>query len=217
MDWDTVQAFAAAYEENMERLYDNIVAAGGYVWQLFQDGPNLPKGKVDSKGHQIPPTKCETLLRSNWCTANGTAAQSAVLYAVHPTEPSRTWNDSNFNELATAEFLLTRGNWSFMGTDWNGCSASRTYYPRMPQWSENFGTPIDPHCRETSEQSGKFVRRWSHATVTWDCTAASGTIERFEPSTLRTDDDNALVASEVRGHIRLFRPRVGVIAMLRLP
>jgi len=95
----------------METLYDTIVENGGYVWQLFQDGPMLPKSKVDTTGKPVPPALCEAKLRENWCTSNSTAAMSAVLYAVHPAggdayahpaAPGRTYNDSNFNEQATA-------------------------------------------------------------------------------------------------------------------
>eukprot|EP01050_Picozoa_sp_SAG11_P006260 SAG11_NODE_478_length_9117_cov_6.916168_12_plen_351_part_00 len=130
MTYPEVVEFAAAYEANMERLYDNIVEQGGYVWQLFQDGPHLHNSQADNK---VPAAQCLAALRTNWCTANGTSALSAVLYSVHPSEPARTYNNSAFNEQATAEFLLTRGNWSFLGTDWNGCSSSASYYPRMSQ------------------------------------------------------------------------------------
>ena len=64
----------------------------------------------------MPAAQCTQLLRTNWCTSNGTAAQSAVMYPVHPSEPQRTYNDSLFNELVTAEFLLTRGDFAFIGT-----------------------------------------------------------------------------------------------------
>ena len=177
MTFQEVVQFAAAYEANMERLYDNIVEQGGYVWQLFQDGPGLPKSKTDSKGKPVTADKCLNALRTRWCLANGTSAQSGVLYSVHPSEPGRTYNDSTFNELATAEFLLTRGNWGFMGTDWNGCSSSVSYYPRMAQWDEDFGSPLDPHCVEVAT-SGVFTREWSKASVSWDCHAANGTIKR---------------------------------------
>jgi hypothetical protein len=96
-------------------------------WQLFQDGPNLLGGV---NGKPMAPSMCASVLRTNWCTSNGTAERSGVLYATHPTE-SRQYNDTNRNELVVAEFLLTRGNWSFIGTDWNGCSSSSSFYPRM--------------------------------------------------------------------------------------
>jgi hypothetical protein len=96
-------------------------------WQLFQDGPHL---LPPQNGKPISEAVCANTLRTNWCSTNGTAAQSAVFYGVHPTV-LRQYNDSSLNEQLVAEFLLTRGNWSFMGTDWNGCSASTTFYPRM--------------------------------------------------------------------------------------
>ena len=181
LSFPEIREFVAAYETNMEKLYDNIVEHGGYAWQLFQDGPGLPKSKTDSKGHAVPPTQCESKLRENWCTSTSTASQSAVLFAVHPSEPGRLYNDTEFNEQATAEFLLTRGNWSFMGTDWNGCSASKHYYPRMPQWDEDFGVPTEL-CHETGHATGVFERRWTKATGTWDCNAAAGAIKRSPQS-----------------------------------
>lgn len=172
--------FAAAYTRNMEKLYDTIVAGGGYVWQLFQDGPGLTSSSnAPKKTKSSAVASCITTLRSDWCTPNGTSAMSAVLYAVHPAEPSRRYNDSEFNEQVTAEFLLTRGNWGFIGTDWNGCSGSSSYYPRMSQWDEDFGVPLEAACHEEPAGSGVFVRKWTNATVTWNCTAAPGAAGRI--------------------------------------
>ena len=86
----------------------------------------------------------------------------------------------------TGEFLLTRGNWSWIGYDWNGCHAGAGYYPpQPPQWGEDFGVPLGP-CLERPNpdpanrtKTGVFTRRWSKASVTWDCEARSGTVTRL--------------------------------------
>ena len=75
LSFPEIVEFHEAYEKNMETLYDNIVDNGGYVWQLFQDGPGLPKypnAHRDPKNGPIPPAKCLATLRENWCTPTGT-------------------------------------------------------------------------------------------------------------------------------------------------
>jgi hypothetical protein len=51
------------------------------------------------------------------------------------------------------------------------------------QWSEDFGEPLET-CHEAGKGMGVFERRWSKATVSWNCTAARGTIERHPAAVL---------------------------------
>jgi hypothetical protein len=89
---------------------------------------------------------------------------------------------------ATAEFLLTRGPYAWIGFfDWQ----SLANWPRPPEWDKDFGVPAGP-CAETGKGTGVFTRSWSKATVSWDCNAAAGTIKM-----MKTDD----TAAPTRFHI----------------
>lgn len=181
-----MQAFHAAYARNMETLYDNIVAQGGWVWQLFQDGPGL--SQLDPRGKPYnTPAQCIAKLRTQWCRPNGTAAQSATFHGLTEAKVNDTAAGVAYAEQVVADFLLTRGNWSWLGYDWNGC------YPRQvarmarpPQMMEDFGVPLNEHCRETGDNTGIFVRNWSKAAIVWDCNAigaSGGKITRLPTST----------------------------------
>ena len=128
---------------------------------------------------------CASKLRTYWCQeakeGYNIPEQSGVFYGVQRADA----NDTKKMEQKLGEFLLTRGNWSWIGYDWNGCHAESDYYPpQPPQWSEDFGVPLEM-CHELPNPNasnhtptGVFRRRWSKATVTWDCEARSGVVER---------------------------------------
>lgn len=79
----------------------------------------------------------------------------------------------------TAEFLLTRGEYALLGYSWFGCTDGSNQNPRAPEWDEDFGEPVDANCYETSPgSSGVFTRAWTGATVSWDCAAGHGSIDR---------------------------------------
>ena len=114
--------------------YDAIVSKGGFAWQMFDDGPNLhvPLGKP------IPsPDACAKKLRSEWCLDNSTADRRALRYGVLETDVLA--QPTNL----TAEFLLTRGDFAWLGYDFRGCKSVE--YPRRvryrPQSDADFRRP----------------------------------------------------------------------------
>eukprot|EP01084_Bolivina_argentea_P045668 84065_1 len=60
-------------------------------------------------------------------------------------------------EIDLAFFLLVRGDYGWLGYNWNGCHSTWVY-----QWNEmldnDYGEPIEPF---TEVQSGVFQRKWS--------------------------------------------------------
>ena len=82
---------------------------------------------------------------------------------------------------ATAEFLLTRGDYAWLGYSWSGCeafhAANATWLrPRPALWDADFGgAPAGP-CAETAVGSGVFTRAYPRADVSWDCAAGRGEI-----------------------------------------
>ena len=81
-------------------------------------------------------------------------------------------------EQATAEFLLTRGPYAWIGYGWLGCSGTR---PRPNLWDTDFGGEPEGTCAETGTHTGVFVRQYPKATVQWDCNAGQGSILQHEP------------------------------------
>ena len=81
--------------------------------------------------------QCKSTLRSLYCTPRPPAWNVAQLYEVAP-------NDPLIGEGATAEFLLTRGDYAWLGYGWVGCSAE--VRPRPAQWDRDYGgEPVSPH------------------------------------------------------------------------
>jgi hypothetical protein len=72
-----------------------------------------------------------------------------------------------------ANFLLTRGEYSWLGWGWKGCS-KQYYFP--PEFNVDYGVPA-ALCSETAPGSNVFVREYSKATVTMDCAAWKGQIK----------------------------------------
>ena len=72
-----------------------------------------------------------------------------------------------------ANFLLIRGPFAWLGHGWNGCSRD---YPFPPEFDLDYGEPLDAVCKETSLNSGIFIREWSKAAVQMDCNTWTPTI-----------------------------------------
>ena len=81
--------------------------------------------------------------------------------------------DPAIAEQATAEFLLTRGPYAWIGYGWLGCTGER---PRPEQWDADYGGEPESPCQETGPDTGVFVRHYPKATVQWDCNAGKGVI-----------------------------------------
>lgn len=62
-----------------------------------------------------------------------------------------------------AQFLLTRGEYGYMGYGWHGCVQTP---PPSNVYDYDYGTPVGL-CTETT--SGVFTRRWTKATIIMDC------------------------------------------------
>jgi hypothetical protein len=73
---------------------------------------------------------------------------------------------------ATAQFLLTRGPFAWIGFfDWQ----SLANWPRPVEWDTDYGVPDGP-CAETGPGTGVFTRSWGKAMVSWDCHTGTGKI-----------------------------------------
>lgn len=82
---------------------------------------------------------------------------------------------SNATQL-TAEFLLSRGPYAWLGYGWIGCTNGDEARPRPEQWDVDYGIPSGP-CSETGVNTSIFTRDFSKATVTWNCLTGEGDIK----------------------------------------
>eukprot|EP00035_Acanthoeca_spectabilis_P024842 m.455618 g.455618 ORF g.455618 m.455618 type:complete len:638 (+) comp20907_c0_seq1:3-1916(+) len=153
-----------AYQESIYELKKKVLPMGGFWWQLM-DGSGM---KVNGASTD----QCKTTLRSLCVGAHPSASpstwQKLQMYNIPDGGTGAT--AQNFTDY-TAEFLLTRGPYAMLGYSWCGCTNGEQMRPRAAEWDQDFGVPTEV-CKETSE--GVFERKWTEATVTWDCNAADG-------------------------------------------
>ena len=91
-----------------------------------------------------------------------------------PSRNSTPWTLRN-EQLDVASFLVARGPWAWLGYGWMGCGCGWENngemdcggYLRPASFDVDYGEPLGL-CKETRD--GLFVREWSKATVSVDCT-----------------------------------------------
>jgi hypothetical protein len=197
---DLVQ-LTADYQANMAALRDKTLAAGKFAWQLlWAGGPddNTATGKISP---HVTQSSCAANLRAN-CNATAAPQVRAMVYGMSgkpdargadllqdlcvaaraPREP-RTSGRSVLTPLPSplpvhpflrsANFLLIRGPFAYLGWGFHGCSIDYYYYP--PEFGVDYGTPTGL-CGETAPNSGVFMRDFDKSTVTMDCHTWTPTI-----------------------------------------
>lgn len=158
-----MQDMVTAYDNAIDALRAKVVPMGGWWWQLIRGrGPQVKEMGVDQAA------QCATSLRS-YCTENPSSWDETSLYQVQPTDAI-----ANATQY-TAEFLLSRGPYAWLGYSWLGCGG--TNWPRPQQWDVDYGTPSGV-CAETGADTKIFRRTYSKATVEWNCNTATGSIEQ---------------------------------------
>lgn len=167
-----------AFDGNMEKVYDKIIEHGAFAWQMLYDGPLVvpsyfPNGTSDPKG-SVRPEDCAQRLR-DFCGANSTAARRALAYTHNPSPDDATVQADQH----LAVFLLTRGDYAWIGYDYRGCKSQP--YPRPEEWDVDYGEPAGA-CAETSSASKVFERSWTRARVRWDCNVGRGAITMMPES-----------------------------------
>lgn len=167
-----MQDHVDSFRRNVARLQKAIVRHGGFYWQMITGrGPLVrpkPAGTYRKKQpYNVTPAKCASTLRQHYCTPTPDAWRSAHLYEVWPTDPG-------IGEQAVAEFLLTRGDFAWIGYSWTGCE-SKKHFPRPMEWDADYGGKANGPCVE-SGHPGVFVREYPKATVKWDCNRGMGEV-----------------------------------------
>ena len=189
-----MQDHVDAFHANIGKLQRKVVEMGGFYWQMIQGfGPQV--APVTNAQHQhchkprprnVTTSQCKETLRT-WCSnsTSNPATRVAHLYFQCPL----AMQQSEVAESATAEFLLTRGPFAWIGYGWTGCAKESRYpgtflypfglpaFPRPKLWDEDYGGEAIGRCRETGADSGVFARRYPRATVTWDCHSGQGRVK----------------------------------------
>jgi hypothetical protein len=153
-------AITDSHDATMTAVFDAVVAAGGWAWQLW-DSWSAPT-----------PQECVASFRVNCGAGNKSGPfQNAIL---------QEWTNVSGSNLTIvqfwedfASFQLVRGPIAFLGYAWVGCLDA---YPLPPALSLAYGDPTGT-CTETAPGSGVFTRDYTLSTATMDCNTYTGTVE----------------------------------------
>ncbi len=172
---EDMQDHVDAFRRNIAKLQKATVENGGFYWQMVTGrGPLIrakPAGTYRMKtAYNVTAEQCISILRKQFCTDAPEAWQFAHMYEVWPTDP-------NIGEQAVAEFLLTRGDFAWIGYSWAGCERE-TQFPRPAEWDYDYGGKALTPCVESEAKSGVFIREYPKATVQWDCHSGRGSVKR---------------------------------------
>jgi hypothetical protein len=152
------------YEANMEALRNATLAAGKFSWQMLWTGDANNSMGSTCPTPLVQQATCAANLRA-LCTDDSPAQTRAMMYAFAPGgckgDPSQL---TQFHQ-DLANFLLTRGEYAWLGHGWLGCSRS---YAFPAELNADYGQPMGL-CAETSAGSGIFRRQWSKAVVEMNC------------------------------------------------
>lgn len=139
---------------------------GGFWWQLMDGGGMKSLATMNAD-------QCKKTLRE-LCVPKPQSWNRMQMYNI-PHGGSGV-NETGFTDY-TGEFLLTRGPYAILGYSWCGCTNGQQSRPRAKEWDEDFGEPMGgAACAETGNDTGIFERKWSKATVQWDCSTGHGKI-----------------------------------------
>ena len=165
---DDVDDLHAAWVSTMKTVVAAIIENGGFAWQLFNGGSSFWDDVTQPIGYN------ESLRTKQWTLGSQGEACSASLRAAckADSQQQREAFHYNFDDMKNktalvqqlAGFLLMRGNWSWFGYGFQGCS--KPYY-RPPELDADYGSPLGL-CQET--KPGVFAREYTHAHVSVDCT-----------------------------------------------
>ena len=163
---------SAAYWAYMAQVYTEVLERHKFVWQQMWNGPT-PTGVMSTcPAPLVNKGSCASDLRA-LCSADSPARSRVMMYAFTPGVCGGDPGNLTDPLQDIANFLLSRGNYAYLGHGWEGCSR---VYEFPPELSADYGEPVDELCKETAPGSQVFVREWSKATIQMDCTSWTPTI-----------------------------------------
>ena len=115
------------------------------------------------------------------CGAAGAYLGAAILHQ-YSEAPGRVFDPLPAFEQDLATFLLIRGEYAYLGFNWNGCAfgdvpggRNNQSWTWPPALDTDVGEPLGT-CAETAPGSAVFARTYSRAHVAFDCNAWVGTV-----------------------------------------
>jgi len=156
-----VTEITQGWQANTDAVHTAMIKANAFAWQLlsFTDGSDQVN----------PRAQCAEWIREN-CKANSSISQGPLMFGFTRVASRQPFPLPAF-EQDLATFLLVRGPYAWLGYDWVGCSKP---WERPAGMDIDYGVPTSD-CKET--QTGVFVREYSKATVTMDCTSWTANIK----------------------------------------
>jgi hypothetical protein len=153
-------ALTRSFAGVQETIYDAVVSAGGFLFQLF----------APWTWWSICP---QPLIHRNSCAkdlqyyAGGTDGASLVSFTdMAECQFNSSWPTAMPNlEQDIANFLLIRAEYAWLGAAWGGCGIDYGK-TRSPLIDADYGEPLG-WLNESSP--GVFTREWTKATVSMDC------------------------------------------------
>ena len=159
----------ASYWENMAALEAETLSRGKFSWQMLWTGGAANSRGSTGPGPLVTAPSCTTDLENLCSPTSPQNVNRTMMYAFSNRDPS-LGNKTLFT-ADLANFLLTRGDYAYLGHGWLGCSRDYNFPDEL---NVDYGTPVDKFCVQTSP--GVFEREWTRASVKMDCKTFTGTI-----------------------------------------
>lgn len=163
----------AGYKATMQRLNTAVVELGGFTWMLIRGkGPQIrkiPDRHNPGQNITVNASTCTAILR-DYCVPKPLAWRQASMHLLQA-----EWEVLEQGEQVTAEFLLTRGDFAWIGWGWS--APAHIGLPRAEQFDVNYGGKANGPCTESPTAPGLFTREYPKATVSWDCGLGRGKIK----------------------------------------
>ncbi len=153
-----------------------VLLNGGFSWGALSLFVGTGARAYTGSGHD--PRKTCLQDHREWCSDDSTFLKGALLFEFTRKDFSDPFPLPNAKE-DVASFLLSRGEYAWLGHNWMGCNAGWDNIAQLRPTElvdVDYGTPIDKTCRETAPGSGIFVRNYTKVSVQMDCNTFTGTL-----------------------------------------
>jgi hypothetical protein len=136
-----------------------VVAAGGWTWQQFLTLPEYPNTISTAQAN------CASFMRAYGGAASPTQSR-ALMHTFSMQNKTAFW-PLPYPTQDTAQFLLVRGPYAWLGYGWSSCRTPNTF-ERPPEVDVDYGEPLG-FSAETAPGSGVWSREFTKYNVTLDC------------------------------------------------
>lgn len=185
---DDVKALVAGYQEVEYAFESGLRKMGKYGFQLLDCSPDTTgicggaPQTAPNRNQTDPRTDCAAWLRSA-CSPESELPKLAMLFGFTRITHHQPFPLPAF-EQDLATFLLSRGDYAWLGYGWLGChseppgyaiNATAASWVRPPAMDVDYGRALGT-CQETAPNSGVFTREYEHASVKMDCDAWQASI-----------------------------------------